>query len=470
MATSWSSTQIGHAKASTRMIDKCAIIPILACAFATIVNPWLEFAYRTSYTSIEDAAPGLSGRIFWPLMAAVSLGLAAGNPFRLSRVTWPPHLRWLLAYLAFAGLSALWAFKPELSFIRYTQQVMIVTSIVLPALLVSRTVDWMRCVFLCYGLAVLLNIYVALNTPPSALGEVSGYFAGKNYLGEFAAPALLLGLFEAFYPGLRRAVGIVVAILAALLLFWSQCKTAIGFVLFSPMLAGLALIVRKRTGVSIGIIILSIPLCYEIVSSMSPNINMERVSYILYHDSTFTGRTIIWDFVQHEIEKHPLLGWGYQSFWLVGSDGPGITEAPGFVKQMPEGHNGYYDTTLELGYVGFTILLIFIFSTLHAVGRVADRDPVKALLVLSLALYVMVHNLLESLWMRGAEFLWLLFLFLVVEIARYWRPFRQREAAQRSMAVQNSVALQRWGAACPSPALRIPRPRVGMPRPRIGLS
>ena len=445
------------------MVDKCAIIPILACAFATIVNPCLEFAYSTGSANIQDAAPGLSGRIFWPLIAAVSLGLAARNHFRLSKLTLPPHVRWLLAYVAFAGLSALWAFKPGLSFTRYTQQVMIVTSIVLPALLSARTVDWMRGLFLCYGLAVLLNFCVALNTPPSALGEVSGYFGGKNYLGEFAAPALLLGLFEAFYPGLiRRAVGILVAILSALLLFWSQCKTALGFVLLCPMLAGLALSVRKRTGVSIAITILLIPLCYEILSSISPNINTERISYILYHDSTFTGRTIIWDFVQDKIGQSPLLGWGYQSFWLVGSDGPSVTEAPGFVKQMPEGHNGYYDATLELGYVGFTILLIFIFSTLHAVGRVADRDPAKALLVLSLALYVMVHNLLESLWMRGAEFLWLLFLFLVVEIARYWRPFPRRRAAPRSMAVQNSVAAPRQGAPGPSPASRMPRPRIGL--------
>ena len=34
-----------------------------------------------------------------------------------------------------------------------------------------------------------------------------GYFEGKNYLGEFAAPALLLAFFEIFYPGLPASVG-----------------------------------------------------------------------------------------------------------------------------------------------------------------------------------------------------------------------------------------------------------------------
>ena len=107
---------------------------------------------------------------------------------------------------------------------------------------------------------------------------------------------------------------------------------------------------------------------------------------MLYGDSTFTGRTFIWDFAQSEIARRPLLGWGYQSFWLVGPDAPSVLDAPGWVKVMPNAHNGYYDTMLEMGYVGFALLVIFIIATLHAVGRVADRDPARAWLVLSLAL------------------------------------------------------------------------------------
>ena len=96
---------------------------------------------------------------------------------------------------------------------------------------------------------------------------------------------------------------------------------------------------------------------------------------MLYGDSTLTGRTIIWDFASDEIARRPLLGWGYQSFWLVGLDAPSIVDAPGWVKTMPNAHNGFYDTTLEMGYVGYSLLLVFIFATLHAIGRVAYRDP-----------------------------------------------------------------------------------------------
>ena len=142
---------------------------------------------------------------------------------------------------------------------------------------------------------------------------------------------------------------------------------------------------------------------------------------MLYGDSSLTGRTVIWDFADDEIARNPLVGWGYQSFWLV-PDSPAVTDAPGWVKAMPNAHNGYIDTKLEMGYVGLAFLLAFLIATLHAVGRVADRDPTRARLVLSLALFIILYNFFESLWMRAFEFLWVVFVIIAAEIGRYWRP------------------------------------------------
>ena len=102
---------------------------------------------------------------------------------------------------------------------------------------------------------------------------------------------------------------------------------------------------------------------------------------------------------------------------------------------MPNAHNGYYDTMLELGYVGYALLVTFIIATFHAVGRVVDRDPARAWLVLSLALYVIFWNYLESLWMRGFEFLWVVFLIVAADIGRYWVSFSSRP----SLTAQTSI-------------------------------
>jgi O-antigen ligase len=304
--------------------------------------------------------------------------------------------------------------------------------------------DLMRGVFVCFALGAILNVFFLLgDSSPEAnkLGVYSGYFLGKNYLGEFSAVALLLSLHETLYPGLRRVVGIVIVIIAALLLFFANSKTAIGLAFITPLLAYIVLIVRKLTRISPAVLLLSIPLCYAVLSKVS-GFNMNRLSYIIYGDSTFTGRTIIWDFAFYMMQRRPLLGWGYQSFWLVGTDAPSVVEAPGFVKMMPNAHNGYYDTMLELGNVGYLLLLMFIIVTLHAVGRVADRSLRRAWLVLSLALFIIIYNYLESLWMRGFEFLWVVFVIVTVEIGRYRKSFPRTSAAHGSRA-------KRWGSPGP---------------------
>jgi O-antigen ligase len=125
---------------------------------------------------------------------------------------------------------------------------------------------------------------------------------------------------------------------------------------------------------------------------------------------------------------------GYQSFWLAGTDAPSVVDAPGWVKTMPNAHNGYLDTRIEMGYMGYTLLLIFITAAVHAIRNVANRDPARAWILLSLAVYVIIMNGLESLWMRGFEMLWVVFLIVAAEIARYSWPVLPTPRTFRSRA------------------------------------
>src|SRR5262245_16319377 len=420
------SFQMDRARSSTPRVDKCAIILISVCVYASIVSPLLIFVTSGMPTTLQSAmVTREENKIFWPMVAAISVIMALLNGSRLSRLTWPPHIICLLAYLAFAGASVLWAFSTELSFLRFILQAMILTSIVLPAMLAVRTTDIMRGLFLCFAFGSILHLAFVFDAPALIMKNAppgySGYFSGKNTLGQFAGIALLLALHELVHSGFRRALGIIVAIIATLLLFLSNSKTALGFAFVAPFLAGLMLIVGKRLRISPAIVILSIIGFGAFCFAVSP-LKISHVGWYLYGDVTFTGRTVIWDFALYEIGRKPLFGWGYQSFWLVGPDAPSIVEAPGWVKNMPNAHNGYLDTMLEMGVVGFAFLVIFLTATLHAIGRVVDRDPARAWLLLSLALFVMLSNLLESFWMRGFEFLWVVFVMAAAEAARYWQP------------------------------------------------
>jgi O-antigen ligase len=390
------------------------------------VQPLLLYATSGPAATLQKniLEPRPENRIFWPVMVVISVVLAVQNRSRLGKL--PSPIIALFACLAFAGASVLWAYAPQSSFVRFVQQVMVVLSIILPAMLAARTTDMMRGLFLCFAFASILNVLFVLGGSPEvatygAAGKVNigytGYFLGKNYLGECAATALLLAFHEMLYPGSRRALGAIVAFVAILLIFWANSKTALGLALVAPLLAGLTLFIAKKTRISPAIILLSIPTCYGVLSSVS-HVSMNRMSYELYGDSTFTGRTLIWDFAQSEINRSPLLGYGYQSFWLV-PNAPSAVDGRGWIRDMPNAHSGFYDTTLEMGYIGFALLLFFIIATVDTTGRVAERDRARAWLVLSLALYIILFNYLESLWMRGFEFLWVVFLIVTAEISRF---------------------------------------------------
>ena len=416
-----------RSRSSTRMLDKFGAVAIAGCTFALIVFPIVTFFAPEDLSGQVEARP--EPRIFWPVVTVITALLVAQNRSRLRKLTWPPHIVFLLAYLGFAGVSVLWAFSPHSSFVRFVQQVMIVTSIVLPTMLAARTVDMMRALFLLFACAVVLNLLfvlngstdVAVNNFKTVYLGYRGYFGTKNPLGQCSVIALLLASYEACHSGSRRVLGLVIAVIALVLIFLSDSKAALGLAFITPLLATATLVIRRTTRISAAIILMTIPICYFALSSVS-NFNMDRISYMLFGDSTLTGRTVIWDFAQREIEKSPIVGWGYQSFWLVGPDAPSVTDAPGWIGNMPNAHNGYYDTKLEMGYVGLALLLAFIIATVHAIGRVADRDPARARILLSFVLYLVMSNYLESLWMRGFEVPWLVFLVVIAEIGRYWQP------------------------------------------------
>src|SRR5215475_5293386 len=105
------------------MASKCVIVPISACLYAIIVSPLLVFVANGPVADLpfdrqlqDIMAPRLENKVIWPALAVISLVLALRNGAKL---TLPPHIVCLLAYLAFAGASVLWAFKPELSFTRF---------------------------------------------------------------------------------------------------------------------------------------------------------------------------------------------------------------------------------------------------------------------------------------------------------------------------------------------------------------
>ncbi|WP_315812206.1 O-antigen ligase family protein [Bradyrhizobium sp. SZCCHNR2028] len=448
-------------RASAGTFDVCALIPVLAFAYSSLIQPLIYFSFPPSAGLQGLLESRIENRVFWPVLAAVAIVVAIQRLARGDRLALPPNIIALCAYFGLAGASIGWAFKPEFAFVRFLQEAMVLTAVVLPALLSNPNANIMRGVFLCFAVGVILNIlllpggYATYALYGNTLVDIGyqGYFSGKNLLGEFAAIAFLLSVHELLYPGTRRALGIVVAVAAIALIFFSSSKTALGLALVAPVMAILTLAIARTLRLAPILILTAMILGYFMFGELA-GFTTGRIAYLLTGDSSFTGRTTIWAFSEMEIAKRPLLGWGYQSFWLVGADAPSITEAPGWVKAMPNSHNGYYDAMLELGYVGLAFLLVFLAATVHVIGRVARYDYKRAWILLSVALFVMLYDFLETLWLRAFDVSWVVFVLVTVEAARYWRRSQQSMPASPQPVSRRPA---RWSRTRPAW-----RPRLGV--------
>jgi exopolysaccharide production protein ExoQ len=414
---------MAQTRSSTALIDQWSLMPLVAFVFSAIAGPFIAFV---SSGPEADFGSNPLNQIAWPSMAAIAVVVAAQNSSRLGRVALPPAIFWLFVCLGLAMASTAWSVKPGYALIRSLQQTFLITAIALtPMLAPARSADMMRALFLCCAVGVVLNLLIGGRTIAEGQGDIgySGFMSSKNNLGQFAGVAFLLAAHEVIQRGFRRVLGLIVAVLSVVLLVYSQSKTSTALAFLSPALAGLMLVLKRSARISaLTFITVVMLLCVYFKSDLA---------WYVFHDTTFTGRTHIWDFVGSEIDRRPLLGWGFLSFWLTGPDSAAMVDGSGWIAKMPHAHNGYLDIVLQLGYVGFACLIMLISKTILGAESFAKQDPARTWLLLSMIVFIMFNNHLESSWMHSGDFLWVVFVLICAEIGRCWQLYRPASVAQR---------------------------------------
>jgi O-antigen ligase len=117
-------------------------------------------------------------------------------------------------------------------------------------------------------------------------------------------------------------------------------------------------------------------------------------------DPTLTDRTKIWS-VLLSVKINPVVGTGYESFWLgsrldqVWAQWPGINEA----------HNGYLAVYLNLGLLGLFILSAFLIASYRNIWKGLNRASSLGSFTLGVWTVLMFYNLTEA--ALGTGVLWL---------------------------------------------------------------
>jgi O-antigen ligase len=122
-------------------------------------------------------------------------------------------------------------------------------------------------------------------------------------------------------------------------------------------------------------------------------------------DPTLTDRTKIWAFLL-SMHTNPLIGTGYQTFWL----GPRLhwfwTMA--HLGALNEAHNGYLEVYLELGLIGNGLLVIFLISSYRHSCRKLTSNRALAIFGMAVWMIIVFYNMSEAAFEGGLLFMMLL--------------------------------------------------------------
>jgi exopolysaccharide production protein ExoQ len=349
------------------------------------------FAYSTRFGQVSI----LAYYACWLPLAVIDHRQALGDYRRFI---------WIIAFAVLACLSVFWSAAPGVTARAGVQFL----SHVVCALIAARTVSVRT-----LSLGVLVGTF-AVVLFSFAFGQYSydpldgtysfvGAFSSKNQLGLFSS----LGLYFAFAcivilreRGFWRALAVICGSLCAYALLASQSATsvlAIGVTLAILTCLKLAMWFSpsaRKAGLVVGVAL-------ALVATFAA-LNLGAADLVLGafgKDSTLTGRTYLWSQGWAAAGEAPLLGVGYQAYWVQG-----FSEAERLWNEFYIGsrsgfhfHNTYIEVLVELGMAGFLLIaLIMIRVPLGLLLQLvaARRDP-ASLVMFGIAVMFLVRSFVE---------------------------------------------------------------------------
>ncbi len=397
--------------------DWLSLLPGLALAYVLLIDPLtIYLGPHNSATNINIVASRSNAlnQLFWVTLFLLSVTIGWRTICaRIWSALTQPVLLCLAAYVVLAGLSMLWSPVPGIALRRMALQALVILILTITVAMPGDKRPIMGPLLVVTVMAVLLNLFIVLITPPGPLGH-SGIYVQKNELGANMAMATLFCVYGIVtYQGWRRAALLIAALMAIFILKGSDSKTSIGLMALLPPLAFILVVIARKARINLALLLgfgfLFLLAGWFLFSNLT-QFDFSDLSLVLFHDDTFTGRTTIWNFVVRMISERPFLGNGFSSFWGIGAGSTVIREAPGFVSGLLQAHNGYLDVLIDTGIVGLIVLLALIVSSFTSSARLVKRDAALGWLCLTLILFTTTHNMLESSWFRGIYFPWFTFL------------------------------------------------------------
>jgi O-antigen ligase len=420
----------------------------VAAGHLLLLVAFLAFTFvSTQSFSLETPAERIAGsafdRLFVPAMALLSVALIAAR--REAAWTCLRANKLLVLVILFSLASIFWSDYPDLTL----RRAMLFALLAMITLGIAASIEDLPLfharLFRSLFAVIVANLAVTALWPAQTITDigVAGLYGQKNPAGLVAMIAVVVSatyVFGARRPA-ERVFGFVGAACALFFLALTRSKTSISLT-FMGLGVGLIFWTAQKLGPRFALLVfggLSAAVVALLGLAMASDFNGQQLLGTFLTDTTFTGRSELWDFAWRSALQRPWLGHGYGAFWDVGAvDDPLAKLEPGtwlgdvsvgVINQAP---NGYIELCLHIGlpmtFVAVCAIVASLFmATRKAIAARASVAAAYAMAALILFLHLLHNQTEASLFMRGESFCNLVFL-LCFAVARETFARRSRYA------------------------------------------
>jgi exopolysaccharide production protein ExoQ len=302
----------------------------------------------------------------------------------------------LVALLVLALLSCLWADMPDLV-LRKTIGLFGATLFGIALAVRVSFHEQLRMLSWLFRILAILSIACVMLFPGYGIspdGEWMGVFDYKNAMGTAMGLSLLIEWQLPATDRLSKVLKCLAMLLSAGLLLNADSVTPAVALLGAFVLLNVYKFAALRLRLPLYAVFLIIAVLFSLALSFVIA-NSSSVMGLLGRSSNLTGRTEIWSLVVSFIPQRPILGFGYSGFWL------GASPESFVVNRIMHGpvmysHNGYLEMFLNLGVIGFLLILALLRTGLkRALFLSRQRQFDMELWPLAFLLYFMFHNIGE---------------------------------------------------------------------------
>src|SRR6266581_1953431 len=379
-------------------------VPVIWLFFLGSRTPamWLGFSFGSN--AFEDGNP--LDRTIFLLLTLAAIAILVSRSFQWYNFVAQNSA--LAFFLAFALLSVAWSDFPLATFKKWFRDTG-VYMVVLVVLSDPRPLEAVRTVLrrVCYLLAslsiILIKYYPQLGKTFSPWGgqEYTGVSTSKNMLG---ALCLVSGIFffwdtitlwhQRSEARVRRVIVVNIAFIGMTLWLLNVSQSNTSTICLAIGSLVIAAAHSNFGGRHPSWVKALAPVSFFLYLILALGFGMSgQLSEAVGRSSNMSDRTRIWQ-VLLSAPVNPVLGTGYQSFWL----GPRVQWVWARLSgdNVMEAHNGYLQIYLDLGLIGLFLLCTFLIATYRKICK--RLKPLTPLGSLGLGLWTLLlfYNVTEA--------------------------------------------------------------------------